>query len=203
MNKSDLVRAGYDRIASRYDEQRDKEHSVRFLDRLDERLDAGSRILDLGCGAGVPVDRHLVDRGHDVIDLDISDAMLTLARRNVPEADYMIGDMGALRERDYSVDAVVSFFAVIHADRRRHEQLFRVIHSFLPQGGSILVTMGKSDWEGEADFLGAPMAWSHFGPATNRRIIEDSGFSILFEDIHPGNCPGDDDVHPIFLARAL
>ena len=111
--------------------------------------------------------------------------------------------MSELRARDYSVDAVVSFFAVIHVDRRHHERLFRVIRSFLPRGGPILVTMGEHDWEGQQDFLGVPMAWSHFDSATNRKLIEDSGFSVLFEDLHPGNSPGDDDIHPIFLARAI
>ena len=157
--KTGLVRAGYDRIAGRYAERRGSEHSIRYLERLDERLGAESRILDLGCGAGVPVDRYLVDRGHDVIGLDFCDPMLALARRNVPEADYRTGDMAELRARDYSVDAVVSFFAVIHVDRRHHERLFRVIRSFLPRGGPILVTMGERDWEGDQDFLGVPMAW--------------------------------------------
>ncbi len=202
-SKTALVRAGYDRIAGRYAERRGSEHSIGYLERLDERLGAESRILDLGCGAGVPVDRYLVDRGHDVIGLDISDAMLSLARRNVPEADYRAGDMADLRASDYSVDAVVSFFAVIHVDRRHHARLFRVIRSFLSRGGPILVTMGRDDWEGEEDFLGVPMAWSHFDSATNIKLIDDRVFSVLFEYLHPGNSPGDDDIHPIFLARAI
>ncbi len=201
MTKTDLVRAGYDRIAGRYADQRGGEASLRFLEMLNARLDAGSRILDLGCGAGVPVDRYLVDHGHDVTGMDVSEAMLALARRNVPEASYRAGDMTELREADFAVDAVVSFFAVIHVDRRRHEDLFRTIRSFLPRGGPILVTMGDVDWEGEEDFLGVPMAWSHFGRETNRELIEDCGFAIEFEGLHPGDFPGDGDGHPILLAH--
>ena len=61
---------------------------------------------------------------------------------------------------------------------------------------------GRHDWEGEEDFLGERLAWSHFDRATNRVLIEDAGFAVLLEDRHPGNPPDDDDWHPIFLAWA-
>ena len=203
MIKSDRIRAAYDRIAARYVEERGHENSIRYLKRLDKLLNGGSTILDLGCGGGIPVDSYLVERGHKVIGLDISNAMLDLARRNVPDAEYRLCDMADLKEGEYSVDAVVSFFSIIHVDRRLHRQLFQHLRSYLPRGAPILVTMGESDWEGEEDFLGVPMAWSHFDRSANRALIADCGFSILYEDLHPGNSSGDDDWHPIFLARAV
>lgn len=204
MLNADRVRAGYDRIAAEYAALRDHDSSLPFLQRLDADLAPGSLVLDLGCGAGVPVDRWLIDRGHRVIGLDISDAMLDLARRNVPEADYRRRDMAALADGEFAVDAVVSFFAMFHLDRRRHRDLLRRIRSYLPVGGSLLVTTGRSDWEGEEDFLGVPMQWSHFDRAANRQLIADSGMEIHFEGLHAGN-PIDDEKtqHPVFLARAV
>ena len=204
MLNTDRVRAGYDRIAAEYAELRDPDSSLPFLRQLDAALAPGSLILDLGCGAGVPVNRWLIDRGHRVIGLDISDAMLDLARGNVPEADYRQRDMATLAEGEFSVDAVVSFFAMFHLDRRRHRHLLRQIRSYLPVGGLVLVTTGRSDWEGEEDFLGVRMLWSHFDRATNRQLITGSGMTILLEDLHAGN-PIDDKMtrHPVFLARAV
>ena len=66
----------------------------------------------------------------------------------------------------------------------------------------MLVTTGRSDWEGEEDFLGARMAWSHFDRATNKQLIADSGFTVMFEGRHRGNSACDTHWHPIFLARA-
>ncbi len=203
MLNTDRVRAGYDQIAARYAVERDRASSVPYLEELDGRLAADSLILDLGCGAGLPVDRWLIDHGHRVIGLDISDAMLTLARRNVPEASYQLRDMATLKEDEYSVDAVVSFFAMFHIDRRYHRDLLYRIRSYLQEGGLILVTTGRSDWEGEEDFLGVQMSWSHFDEAANRELIKDSGFTVLFEGLHRGNSIGDEDWHPIFLARAV
>ena len=203
MLNTDRVRAGYDQIAARYAVERDQASSVPYLEKLDGQLAADSLILDLGCGAGLPVDRWLIGHGHGVIGLDISEAMLTLARRNVPEANYLLRDMATLIEDEYSVDAVVSFFAMFHTDRRYHRDLLRRIRSYLQEGGLILVTTGRSDWEGEEDFLGVQMLWSHFGKAANRELIKDSGFTVLFEGLHRGNSVGDKDWHPIFLARAI
>ena len=200
---TDLVREGYNQIAAQYVERRDQASSVPYLERLDRLLGPNSLVLDLGCGAGLPVDRWLVDRGHRVVGLDFSDAMLALAQRNVPKARYELRDVATLASGEYRVDAVVSFFALIHIDRRIHHDVLTRIRSWLPKGGAMLITTGFSHWEGREDFYGVEMAWSHFDRETNCRLIEESGFSIIFEDLHRGNSPGDDDWHPIFLARGI
>ena len=49
-------------------------------------LDAGAKVLDLGCGSGV-FTHLLAKRGFDVTGLDISPALLTIARRNNPDVN--------------------------------------------------------------------------------------------------------------------
>ncbi len=71
MNKY-LVRKRYDKIAKRYMEARGQFINKRYLERLDRLLKPGSMILDLGCGAGRPIDRFFVHRGHKVIGIDFS-----------------------------------------------------------------------------------------------------------------------------------
>lgn len=201
MRGADLVRAGYDRIAQDYARQRDQTTSLPFLERLAERLPAPSRILDLGCGTGRPVDAFLLQRGHRVIGIDISEGMLALARENLPQAEFHRRDMASLAPGDFEVDAVVSFYALIHVERRQHGRILCTLRSFLPPEGLLLITMGRSDWEGVEDFLGVEMSFSHFDREANRSLIEDSGFSILREDRHPDNLPGAAGFHPVSLAR--
>jgi hypothetical protein len=47
----------------------------------------------------------------------------------------------------------------------------------------MLVTMGAGEWEGEEEFHGAPMWWSHYGADTNRELIEGAGLRVISEDI--------------------
>lgn len=202
MLNTSLVRRGYDQIAARYTESRDQGSSVPYMEMLHHRLAANSLVLDLGCGAGLPVDRWLTDKGHRVIGLDLSPEMLVLARKNVPQAHYELRDLVDLKAGEYTADAVVSFFAMFHIDRSLHRQFLGCVRSYLPPGGLLLITTGRSEWEGEEDFMGTQMAFSHFDRAANRALIKDAGFAILFEGQHPGSLCDDNGSHPIFLARA-
>ncbi len=47
-------------------------------------------VVDLGCGSGIWA-RALVDAGYDVLGIDISAAMIEMARRRVPEGDFRTG----------------------------------------------------------------------------------------------------------------
>ena len=182
----DLVRKGYDRIAKRYTEARNQFINNRYLERLDRLLKPGSMILDLGCGAGKPIDRFFIDRGHKVIGVDFSKKQIKLAKRNVHQAKYVVKDITDLQKEEYQVDAVVSFYTIIHILRDTHEGLFEKISSFLPKGGLALVTMGSSEWDGIDYFFGFPglkLYWSHYGPEKNREIIEKAGFEVILDEI--------------------
>ena len=60
-----IVRDGYDHIADRYlewaaqiDDRARERHTTALLSRVPD----GARVLDLGCGAGVPSTRALAER---------------------------------------------------------------------------------------------------------------------------------------------
>jgi SAM-dependent methyltransferase len=46
-------------------------------------------VVDLGCGSGIWA-RHLVDAGYDVTGIDLSPAMIALARKRTPEARFQV-----------------------------------------------------------------------------------------------------------------
>src|SRR4051812_41229736 len=80
----------FDRIGARYEEAFPrKEGQLAATEWLIERLPAGARVLDVGCGTGLPSGRRLVDAGLQVTGIDISEEMLQLARCNVPGAELL------------------------------------------------------------------------------------------------------------------
>jgi SAM-dependent methyltransferase len=71
-------------------------------------LEAGQRVLDVGCGSGVFL-RLVADRGARVVGLDASEALIELARTRVPETDLRVGEMESLPYEDDSFDLVAGF----------------------------------------------------------------------------------------------
>lgn len=195
---SNLVKQGYNKIAEKYSATRDQFSNIKYLEKLVGLLKPGATVLDIGCGAGVPVDKFLAEKGFKVLGLDFSEKQIEPARNNVPQATFEVEDMMQLQNGEYEVDAVVSFYAIFHTPREGHMELFKKINSFLPRRGYILITMGFSDWEGtEEDFHGTKMWWSHFGADKNIEIVKNAGFRIIFNEIDNSG----DERHLIILAR--
>src|SRR5207302_9735781 len=138
-----------------------------------ELLQPRSTILDVGCGAGKPVDEYLLQSEHRIIGIDISEKQLGLARKQFPQATYILEDMSSLREHEYEVDAIVSLYAIFYIPRTLHARLLSILNSFLRPGGVLLVTLGARAWEGTKLFHGVEMYWSMFPPETHRLLVEE------------------------------
>lgn len=122
---NDLVKEGYDKVAKTYSAQRDLFKNDKYLAELTRLLKPDSTILDIGCGSGIPVDKYLINKGFKVIGIDISDEQIKLAKQNIPEGTFEVTNMSDLKEGDYQVDAVVSFYAIFHIPREKHQELFK------------------------------------------------------------------------------
>ena len=196
-----LVRSGYDRISEAYRADTFEIHGTWYataLAALEEHVRPGGRVLDLGCGCGVPVARHLAER-FDVMGVDMSDHQIERARRLVPSATFIRADMTSVVFPDDVFDAVVSCWAIIHVPVEEQSSLFDAIGRWLRPDGILLITAGGGAWTGiEEDWYGAPMFWSHREGAAYGAALRDRGFSVLEE----WWIPEDDGGHAAFLARA-
>ena len=171
-----LVARGYDEIVDAYLDQFGKS-SVRAvkLAAVVTHLAPGAAVLDLGCGAGVPVARELARLGFDVTGVDASIGQIERARQNAPQARFILGDMASVDFAAGAFDAVVAFYAITHLPRSEHEPLIRKIADWLRPGGRFLASFGtvEGDWSGE--WLGTPMFFSHNAPEATRRMVRDAG----------------------------
>jgi len=198
MNKN-LVSRGYRQIAEKYSSARNQFKNLKYLKKLNSLLRPNSTILDLGCGSGKPIDEFFVNHGHKIIGIDICPEQIKMARKNIPTGSFMVKDVAILKESEFKIEAVVSFYTIFHLPRKKHQQIFKTINSFLDKNGLLLVTMGASNWEGIENFYGASMYWSHYGPQKNKEIIEKAGFKILLDEIDTAG----GEKHQIILAGKL
>src|SRR5690554_2695094 len=94
----DIVEHAYDEIADWYLGWVEGQRSPRerYASKVLENAPPAPRILELGCGPGVPVMRMLLDRGAKVVANDISARQLSLAKARCPQATLIPGDMAEL-----------------------------------------------------------------------------------------------------------
>ena len=187
MCSENTVRKSYDKIASKYHAQRDKYLSNRLLAKFSRLVPKGASVVDLGCGAGVPVVKFLVDKGYGVTGIDFSEGMLKLARKNVPKAKFVKMDMTKMKFKPGSFDAAVSFYAIIHVPRQKHAKIYKNLRRILKPDGVVLVNASGWDeegWEGYAqDYLGVPMFWSYYGPIQTLQLVKAAGFDVLWSKV--------------------
>jgi len=174
-----LVERGYDRCAEAYARAR-QEKAQHSLVMLNDHLDDVAVVLDVGCGAGVPVARELATRSM-VTGVDISGKMIDRARVNVPQGTFIHGDIMSVEFPPAHFDAVVAFYSIFHLPREEHEDLFTRIYEWIKPAGYLMATvgmMGELAYTNE-DFFGATMYWSNYGLDKYREILDRLGLDIL------------------------
>ncbi len=203
----DLVRRGYDRISLAYRSDAGDPHEASAEDTgryagwvagLAALLPAHALVADLGCGAGIPATRELAARDLRVLGVDFSAVQLGRARRLVPAAALVQADMTALRLKPGSLDAVVSFYALIHVPLADQQALFPRIRGWLRPGGYLLAIVGAGRWTGTERYLGADMFWDHAGTATYLRWLTAAGLAPRWHQFIPEGGSG----HALVLAQA-
>ena len=189
------VESGYDQMAEQYLASKDPEDplALKALEDLASLLPKDAAVLDLGCGAGVPVTRWLADRGFAVTGVDVSAKQLELARKYVPDATFLRADMTEVVFGPESFDAVVAFHSIIHVPRTEHPALLKRIHRWLKPHGALLATMTVADYEGrdeDWEGWGAPMVWSHYDSKANVAMLREAGFEIRYAEPRTGGGTG-------------
>jgi SAM-dependent methyltransferase len=180
-----LVADGYDAISeaylSRFGASQVRAH---WLRRLVDLTQPGDRILDLGCGPGVPVASTLVDHGRQVVGVDGSRRQIELARSHVTSAQFIEADMCRLQMNPASFDGVCAFYSITHLPREFHRPLFEHILKWLRPGGVFLASLGVVEteaWTGE--WMGAQMFFSHFDAQWYVECLQQVAFQIEVAEI--------------------
>jgi cyclopropane fatty-acyl-phospholipid synthase-like methyltransferase len=178
-DQKQLVALGYDRIADLYLE-RFGPSSVRAakLAELIEQLPPGASILDLGCGAGVPVAQELDALGFRVTGVDASSGQIERARRNVSRARFIRADMAMVEFAPESFDAVLALYSLTHLPKSEHASMIERLSRWLRPGGKFLANFGAAEGEWSEEWLGTTMFFSHHHPEMTKRLVQDAGLRL-------------------------
>jgi SAM-dependent methyltransferase len=176
-----IVETGYDIVADRYaalEAEGDEWPRMRWLGRLLDRVDQGARVLDLGCGNGVPATRAIAAR-HEAIGVDLSAGQIERAKRNVPDAEFIRADLTEI-EFSEPFAAIAAFYVIEHLPRERHPETFERFYGWLRRRGYLLFTIEPDDEPGiVGEWLGQPMFFSQYSAERTLELVREAGFEVL------------------------
>jgi len=184
---ADRIIVHYEKHAASWDRARqnaawsDKVWHDRFVDALPK----GARVLDLGCGPGYPVARHMADHGLRVAGVDSSPAMIALCRSRLPDQEWIVADMRhlALGRRFDGILAWDSFFHLDHAAQRA---MFAVFEGHAAPGALLMFNTGPEHGEGIGEFEGDPLYHASLAASVYESSLGQAGFRVI---AHVANDP--------------
>lgn len=195
---ADRIIALYERQAQHYDTDRSRDLAVeqRWLDRFISLLPLGARVLDIGCGHGEPMARHLIEKGFDVCGVDSSPALIALCRKRFPSHDWLIADMRtlALGECFQGLLAWDSFFHLAHEDQRR---MFAIFRKHAAPCAVLLFTSGPAHGERVGSYRGEPLYHASLSAAEYAHLLYANGFSVRKHLAEDPDCA----FHTVWLAQ--
>lgn len=178
-----MIEESYDKMGEAYHRTRDNKKFNSELEKFTELLPRAGRVLDAGCGVGIPVSKFLVKKGFSVTGVDISKKLIDLAKENVPEANFHQKNIFELDFPDDSFDGIICVYTLWHIPRNNHQSIINNFHRMLKTNGILVLNTGIFESDGMSKFFGEPMLWSNNSPQKTLAITKENGFEILSEGI--------------------
>lgn len=183
-----IIGARYERAFSHIPEQHD---AVAWMCN---QLPVGARVLDVGSGTGVPAARMLANAGMRVTGIDVSSAMVELARRQVPSATFHHVDLRDFTTAPASWDGICAFFALLHMTREEIDGSLCRLAGWLRPGGYLVSATLPWDVENAPEnFLGQRFRTSSYTADDFLDRIRRAGLEIVHSELSALFTPNDPD----------
>lgn len=174
----------YDGIAEWYARTRDPESGAADVEAFLHRLPPEARVLDLGCGDGVPVSRLLLRGGCRVEALDSSAEMIARFRQRFP------GVPAALRQAQEATypagafEGVVAWGVLFHLSAEDQRAVIATVSRWLASGGWFLFTSGGEVGTREGEMAGVTFRYVSLGVDGYREALVHAGMSLEREYVN-------------------
>lgn len=165
----------YERHAHAFDSVRRKQFLEKgWLDRFLLGVPKGGHILDLGCGAGEPVDRYLIDRGYHLTGVDASEKMIALSRTRFPRQIWLCADMRKAA-MGRSFEGILAWDSLFHLAHDYQAAMLDKMARWLVPGGMLLFNTGPARGEAIGNQFGEDIYHASLAPYEYRTLFAELG----------------------------
>jgi len=209
------TRAVYDATAGTYAQLVGTEVSAAFEGPLDRAFlaafvelvgVAAAPVADVGCGTG-RVAAFLAGRGLDVVGVDLSAAMLTVARDAHPHIRFEEGQLTALPLPEGSLGGAVCWYSIIHTPPEHLDEVFVELRRVLSADGHLLVAFQAGDGDcahrGDAYGTGISLTSYRHLPDDVARSLVAAGLQVRARAVREPELDHESSPQAFILARRV
>jgi len=174
-----LLGEKYDRIARWWHERHDaSDYGTALLKKALGFAKQGGKALDVGCGPGGRMVRTLESGGFGVTGLDVSEAMILLARTHHPDHTFVHADIAAW-ESEERFDLIVAWDSIFHLPLALHDPVVTKLCRLLDAGGVLIYSFGNAVGEHTDVWHGDTFYYSSIGINANAQLLIREGMQLL------------------------
>jgi SAM-dependent methyltransferase len=199
-NPADRIIDLYERHASAYIADRDSRLHIErtWLDRFIELLPQNAAILDIGCGSGEPIARHLIERGFQITGIDSSPTLIARCRQRFPNRQWQVADMRSLA-LGKSFDGLLAWDSFFHLAADYQRRMFAIFKQHAARNAALMFTSGSAHGEAIGTYQGEPLYHASLAPEEYRSLLEANGFRVIANVFDDPDCGG----HAVWLAQSV
>ena len=198
-----------------------------IIQKILAELPPSSNVLDIGCGAGNAILTTMVNHGHQVTGIDLSQDMLELCEKQVPDGNFEQTNMLEWKPKDKAgVNAIFAMFSMFSLSRADMGTMASRIREWLSPNGIICIgTIAAEDLETTPEmfdatgqctsgigmkFMGSKCeSMTTFTKEGWKAVLKEAGFEIfytqsnLFVPTVGSNVETNDEMHYFIMARKI
>ncbi len=168
----------YDEIAAWFAATRSPEVGAPDLAAFARALPPRARVLDAGCGTGLPVSQLLLEAGCRLTALDSSAEMLRRYRARFPGVPTHRTRLQEASFAPASFDAVVAWGVLFHLNAAGQAAAIGRVGAWLRPGGRFLFTSGRTAGVTEGTMSGVAFRYVSLGVDAYRALLEGAGLHL-------------------------
>lgn len=147
------------------------------------------RVLDIGCGFGVPIAQYLIERGCRVTGVDTSVPLLNRAKAAFPEHQWIAADMRQMPVAG-PFDGLIAWHSFFHLSPEDQRGMFREFRRLAAPGAVLMFTSGPGLGEAIGEFEGRPLYHGSLEGAEYRGLLAGNGFEVVRHVVEDAGCAG-------------
>ncbi|WP_316764642.1 class I SAM-dependent methyltransferase [Pedobacter aquatilis] len=189
-NESKNVFKVYNKIANWFAENKCVDLiEQNYLEALISEIKSNANVLDIGCGTGKPILEYLLNKNLNIIGVDASKEMLTIARNNFPTTEFVLEDMRKLA-LNKKFDAIIAWHSFFHLPAADQPKMFEIFESHINPKGILLFTSGSERGEAWGINGGENLFHASLNTDEYQQLLKKHNFEVLNHIVNDENCGG-------------